>query len=77
LLHIIEPLVDCYDIITLYYENELMQIGGKMKLEVQHQRDGLEQIPNDHVLLYGMYQVKVNGKLHVILFHEQVVRITL
>jgi len=39
-----------------------MEIGGKMRLEVQRQRDGHEQIHNDHVQVDGMCQVKMNGK---------------
>ena len=72
-----EYLVDYYDIIILYFENEVIEIGGKMRLEVQRLHVGLEQIHNDHVQVDGMYQVKVNGKLHVIRFREQVVRIIL
>jgi hypothetical protein len=35
-------LVDYFDITILYYENEVILIGGKMRLEAKLQVDGLE-----------------------------------
>ena len=67
---------DYYDITILYFENLVIEIGGMMKKAV-HKLDGVVQIHNDLVQVDGMYQVKLNGKLHVIQYQIQVVQIIL